>query len=124
MIVESLTDSFSFARELRLLSKSDFSQVFDQPTRVGNRAFTVLFRSNLQNHPRLGLAIAKKQVRLAVDRNRIKRLIRECFRQQQHQLPNIDLVFMVRRDINQLDNAKIQSAIQHIWKQVAKKCAR
>lgn len=45
---------------------------------------------------RLGLAVSKKQARHAVDRNRLKRLIRESFRLYRHSLPQLDIVVMVR----------------------------
>ena len=115
--------STGFSRELRLLKSSDFSFVFERPIRVGNRAFTVLCRTNTHNHPRLGMAIAKKQVKLAVERNKIKRLIRESFRKQQSTIPNYDFIFMVRREINQMENDKILSSLQHIWSKTRKLCA-
>lgn len=42
--------------------------------------------------------VAKRNIRLAVNRNRIKRLIRETFRQQQRKLGGLDFVVVVRRD--------------------------
>lgn len=115
--------STGFSRELRLLKSTDFSFVFEQPIRIGNKAFTVLCRRNALKHPRLGMAIAKKQVKLAVDRNKIKRLIRESFRTQQSTIPSYDFIFMVRREINQMDNEKISSSLQHIWSKTRKLCA-
>ena len=46
----------------------------------------------------MGLAIAKKCARRAVDRNRLKRLVRESFRLERLGLPGLDLVVMCRRD--------------------------
>jgi ribonuclease P protein component len=60
---------------------------------------------------RLGLAIAKKRVKLAVQRNRIKRIIRESFRLNQHVLPAIDMVVMVKSGIDQLDNKEINKEL-------------
>lgn len=41
---------------------------------------------------RLGILISRKHAALASDRNRIKRCIREAFRQEHHRLPSIDLL--------------------------------
>lgn len=46
--------------------------------------------------PRLGIAVPKKQVKHAVRRNRIKRIIRNSFRQRSQTLPNCDLVVLCR----------------------------
>ena len=118
----SETNSFGFSQELRLLSAKQFSFVFADASRIGNKAFTVLFRKNGQTHPRLGLAIAKKQVKLATGRNLIKRKIRESFRLNQHRLPAVDLVFMVRRDINHMDAKAIDDALAHVWRKTRKLC--
>jgi ribonuclease P protein component len=41
---------------------------------------------------RLGMVIGKKLLRRAVDRNRVKRCIRECFRRRRADLPDCDLI--------------------------------
>ena len=58
----------------------------------------LLYTSNRKSHPRLGLAISKKIIRKAVDRNRVKRMIRESFRLNQQQLGCFDIVVLAKRD--------------------------
>ena len=57
--------------------------------------------------PRLGLAIAKKKVPLASNRNRIKRLIREQFRLNQASFPPVDVIVMVTPRAGKIKNAAI-----------------
>jgi ribonuclease P protein component len=52
----------------------------------------VLCRHNEAQPPRLGLAISKKNCRRATTRNRIKRIIRESFREHQDALAGLDIV--------------------------------
>lgn len=54
----------------------------------------------------------------AVARNKIKRLTRENFRLQTDKLPNVDVVFIVKRPVNELDNAELTQQIQTIFKKI------
>jgi len=50
-----------------------------------------------QMGPRLGLVIAKRFLPLAVQRNRVKRLIREGFRSASSELPAVDIIVRLAR---------------------------
>lgn len=110
--------SYEFNREQRLLTPGHFKQVFDNPSRYGSSHFTILITSNPDSNNRLGMAIAKKRVKLAVQRNRMKRLVRESFRQNQHNLPAVDVVVMVKSGIDKLDNAIINQQLEKIWRKI------
>ncbi|WP_448550149.1 ribonuclease P protein component [Thalassotalea fusca] len=112
-----------FTRESRILTPSQFQNVFNKPVRFGSKHFTILVTPNTNQNNRLGLAIAKKRVKLAVQRNRIKRLVRERFRLNQHQLPDIDMVVMVKSGIDQLENQDICLQIDKIWQKIIKRFA-
>lgn len=107
-----------FSRELRLLTPGQFQKVFSNPTRFGSSHITILINQNSDQKNRLGLAIAKKRVKLAVDRNRIKRLIRESFRLNQHNLPHIDMVVMVKSGTDKLENQDISKQLDKIWRKI------
>lgn len=107
-----------FTRELRLLTPRHFSHVFSESIRVGTPYITFVARSNDLNHPRLGFAIAKKQVKRAHDRNRLKRVIRENFRLQQKKLPAIDVVVMVRSAVVELDNSELRAILDKLWQRL------
>ncbi len=111
----------TFPRSLRMLTASQYSHVFSDARRFGNKSFTLLVRKNELSHPRLGLAIAKKNVKHAVDRNRIKRLLRESFRKRQHLLPPIDIIAMCRPSAIQLSNAQILEQLEQQWRYMQKK---
>lgn len=110
--------TYEFSRESRLLTPGHFQSVFENPTRFGSSHFTILITTNPNNQNRLGLAVAKKRVKLAVQRNRIKRLVRESFRLNQHNLPNIDVVVMVKSGIDNLENASINKQLEKIWRKI------
>ena len=113
-----------FARHQRLLKPAEFKHVFAQPVRLSNNNMTILARENKLNHARLGLAISKKQLRRAVDRNRVKRLVRESFRQRQEMLPGYDCVVMVRNSVSTLSNSAIFETLDKHWNRLAEKCGK
>lgn len=110
--------TYEFNRESRLLTPDQFQQVFSKSSRFGSSHFTILITPNNTNKPRLGFAVAKKRVKLAVQRNRIKRIARESFRLNQHKLPNVDVVVLVKSGIDNLDNDTINKQLVKIWRKI------
>ena len=110
--------TYKFNRESRLLTPGQFQQVLSKPLRFGSSHITILITPNNLDNNRLGLAIAKKRVKLAVQRNRIKRQIRESFRLNQHNLPHIDMVVMVKSGTDKLENKEIIRQLEKIWRKM------
>lgn len=110
--------TYKFNRESRLLTPGHFQSVFSNPTRFGSSHITILVTANKDNNNRLGLAIAKKRVKLAVQRNRIKRQVRESFRLNQHKLPAVDIVVMVKSGTDKLENKQINQQLEKIWRKI------
>jgi ribonuclease P protein component len=71
-----------FSKAQRLLKPEAFQQVFKQHQRLVFPPLVFLRRvqSDMQAGCRLGFAVSKKGLPLAVDRNQVKRLVREDFR--------------------------------------------
>ncbi|WP_462380377.1 ribonuclease P protein component [Pseudomonas sp. Marseille-QA0892] len=110
-----------FGRERRLLKPRQFKAVFDSPSgKVPGKHVLILARDNDQDGPRLGLVIGKKSVKLSVERNRLKRLIRDSFRLHQHELGGQDIVVVARRGIGDLDNPELHRQFGKIWKRLAR----
>jgi len=80
----------------------------------------VLYRPSGRDSARLGLAVAKKHLKRAVDRNRIKRLIRESFRQQRDLLKGLDIVVLVKPGIEKADNRTLLDALHRHWQQLSR----
>ncbi len=114
--------SFRFTKSLRLLCAADFKPVFDDaPFRASHQSFLILARLNQQPHARLGLVMAKKHMRLAVDRNRMKRQIRESFRLQQQELAGLDIVVLSRKGMDKLTNSEFSQQLTQQWQRIYKK---
>lgn len=117
-----MNNRLGFPPALRLLRPADFQAVFDSTSyKVGEANFLLLVRCNDLGHARLGLVIAKKKVRRAVDRNRLKRQIRDSFRLHQNQLPAVDVVFLARQDLTALPGPDFRAAVEQAWKRLQRK---
>lgn len=84
-----------------------------------DEGLVVIAKKNGLDHARLGLAISKKWVRLATDRNRLKRLARENFRKNQEQLSGLDIVIVAKKQTGQLNNKSISNSLQKHWQKLA-----
>jgi len=78
----------------------------------------VLWRENGTPQARLGLALAKKNLRRATDRNLVKRIVRESFRRHQDELAGIDFVVLARSGIRSRDRTEIAAAIEQHWQRI------
>lgn len=107
---------FAFKKTQRLLTKRDYDHVFEQAKKIVTSEFIILFRENNLGYARLGLALSKKMIAKAHDRNRIKRLIRESFRQRN--LPAVDMVFLARRGVAKHANSNINTRLGKSWEKL------
>ncbi|AIZ34926.1 ribonuclease P protein component [Pseudomonas sp. K1(2024)] len=113
--------SQDFSRDKRLLTPRHFKAVFDSPTgKVPGKNLLILARENGLDHPRLGLVIGKKSVKLAVQRNRLKRLMRDSFRLHQHSLAGLDIVIVARKGLGEVENPELHQHFGKLWKRLAR----
>jgi ribonuclease P protein component len=114
----------SFGKAKRLLNARDYSRVFDGPdAKAFHKNLLLLARKNSGPGHRLGLIIAKKNIRLAVQRNRIKRVAREYARNVPDGVP-MDVVVLARRGLDQLDDTELASLFQRQWVKLAQNISK
>jgi ribonuclease P protein component len=80
----------------RLLRRGEFLAVQDRGTRLAGKEYAVLALESVQAWPRLGVTVSSK-VANAVVRNRIKRWVREAYREVAGELPPVDLLVIARK---------------------------
>ncbi len=87
-----------FARRARILKAKEYSLVFKQGRAIKGNHWKIIAKPAIKSadKPRLGLAISKKVCRLAVDRNRLKRIARETFRQAQSEFAGWEFVVLAK----------------------------
>ena len=105
----------TFPHLSRLSQPEHYQRVFDNPTfKISSKAFLMLASPSKGPHSRVGIIVAKKNIRRAVRRNRIKRLVREQFRLNRFDHP-LDLVVLARSAADQLDNPGVWRELDTLW---------
>lgn len=110
-------------RAHRVLAARDFRAALSSPCRAGDRLMAVVARDNGLGHARLGIAVSRRVARRAVDRNRIKRHVREAFRQRTLELPGLDLIVLARGDAAGASAQDIRRSLARQWQRIGKRCA-
>jgi ribonuclease P protein component len=103
-------------KENRLPDAAAFNRVFKKALRSQDKWFTVLCRDNETGIARLGLAISKKNCRQATGRNRLKRVVRESFRQHQTELTGLDVVVINQSAARLADNRQLTASMSGHWR--------
>jgi len=110
-------EDFSYTHRDRLQNASQFTRVFDQATKSSSEFFIILSRENTENQPRLGIVVAKRRAKRSVDRNIIKRIIRESFRLNKVMLPANDFIVILKRPIKIIKRSNLRLQMETLWKQ-------
>lgn len=116
---------FGFPRQLRLLNSADFRTVFDRvDVKAPSEHCLMLARRNEHDAPRIGFILSKKNIKHAVQRNRVKRFTRDYLRLHQHELPALDIVFMGRKGIDQLTDEQLHKLLSKQFNKLSKRASR
>lgn len=113
--------TFSFRPEQRLLQAAEFQKVFDSVQYKIHQSGFMLLATPHPTSARLGFVVAKRKVRRAHERNRIKRLARESFRLNQAQIPALDIILMAKPEALALSNSELHDQLRKAWRALAKK---
>ena len=89
-----------------------------------NAYFGVYVAKNKLNHARLGLVVSKKVSKKAVIRNRIKRHVRESFRQQLQKFGSIDYIVVAKTPLADITTDAIRPKLQPLWHKAINRCKR
>ena len=113
----------NFSRAQRLVHKPQFDAVYQTGRKLGDQYFLVLTKSNCLTQPRLGLSVSARSVGNSVNRNRIKRIIRDSFRLNSAGLPAVDIVVNTRPSARDASNVELRNSLALHWINMVKRCA-
>jgi len=104
-----------FPKAARVLRTAEFRKIYDNGVRLSTPLFAAfcLFRPDSETGPRLGLTVPRA-VGGAVQRNRIKRRLREAFRLHRARFGSWDIVLNPRRTVLDASFAEIERALEKV----------
>ncbi|MBY0576592.1 MAG: ribonuclease P protein component [Gallionellaceae bacterium] len=113
--------SAEFTAKYRLLLEDGFDHVVKAKS-VSGRCFKIFFGRNDKKNARLGIIASKKALSRAVDRNCVKRVVREVFRQHCVKDRSLDVVVVVRHAYLQQPTAQ-RGDLEKLFSRVDNQCA-
>mgnify|MGYP003388138380 CR=1 FL=1 len=114
------SDQFRYLNKNRLKTAEQFRNVFNTGKRSIDSQFIILAKENFLGYSRLGMAIPKKKINRAIDRNSIKRLIRECFRKSTIAEKGYDIVVLPQKKVDVKQKELLKNSLNSHWEKIHK----
>ena len=110
----------TFRKEARIRKRSEFIQLSKEGKKVYSQYFIALYSPGREKRNRLGIT-ATKRVGNAVTRNRIKRYVREFFRQHQNTIEGAwDINIIARIEAAHITSAQAFGSLQSLFERLRK----
>lgn len=108
----------NFPKYHRLIYSDQYKRVFSNPDRYIGVGYTLYSRKNVIGFARLGMAVPKRKFPRSVDRNRIKRIVRESFRYRFFDLPSVDIIFFCSKGSLLVSNQLLRTSLEKSWNNI------
>ncbi len=108
-------------RLVMLKKKDEFSSVFSFRKRFSSHFFVVHYKPSLSQPMRVGFVVAKKVAKHAVERNYMRRVLREVCRHGLLESPAADLVIQVQKKFIRQDFGQVNQELNVILNKIQKK---
>jgi ribonuclease P protein component len=101
-----------------LHNPEEFSSVIRFRCSASSELLQIFVKPNGLLQARLGLIVAGKIERLAVNRNRVKRILREVFRERQQEWAGLDVVMRLRCRVGPNDTLRMMAEAEKLMIQL------
>ena len=107
-----------FSKIHRLNRPAQFKKVFGSACRSSDDYLLVIANKNNKGIPRLGMAISRKNIKSAIKRNQLKRIIRESFRANKTRLEKLDIVVKAHNDADGVNKNILTESLSRHWQHI------
>lgn len=107
-----------FSSKHRICNQVCFNNIFANGTMLNATDFKIFWNINEVMFPRLAIRVPKREISGAVERNRVKRLLREVFRDQINAIPVFDYVIICKHRLLSYSNQKIRASLMTVLNEI------
>lgn len=101
------------------INRNSFSRILNKGRYLDDQGFSWRILENNNNHPRFGLILTKKNLKLATDRNTLRRRIYHLFSKYSQDLPvSADLILMVRSTLIKMNQQELEKTLQNSFQKI------
>ena len=98
-------NTYNLEKTNKLINKKEFDKVFKSPKVAYSKEFVVLAIKNKECcNAKFGVIVAKKKIKQANKRNKIKRIVREFFRLNKNKFASLNFIFIANKNIDKFQN--------------------
>jgi ribonuclease P protein component len=109
------------SRRHRFAERGSYGTVLKSGHKLRGRFATLHAGRSPSGHSRLGIALTRKMIPAAIERNRVRRLVRETFRRHGAKLLPMDCVVTLRQAVQAADFALFRSELGTLLDQLCRK---
>ena len=113
---------FRLPKSQRLVCSTEYQSVITHGCRSKDTLFVVYAEGNGRQFGRLGVTVSRRVAPKAVERNRIKRAIKESFRHQQKILMGLDIVTIARGATQGIGTKQLFVSLEGHWRRADQQC--
>ena len=114
----------TFTKADRLLTSDEYRRLSQQGRRYYDTYFILVYNSAHHSRSRIGITVSKK-VGKAVTRNKIKRIVREYFRQKKEQMPvTLDINIIARKPTGGIEAIAIRGHLDRCFRAITRPSER
>jgi ribonuclease P protein component len=113
--------NLKFQSSRRLRTAADFKQIYRKCRKISYDAFLLRYKFVAAENPsRFGIVVSKKTAARAVDRNRIRRIAKECFRHKMNNSTGLDIILTANSVAKNISSSELAACVYQILDQFVK----